>query len=116
MILGISKAVIASIILMLSYAILFSEKLNRAVIVMLGASAMILLGVLSYSQAIDGVDFNTISLLIGMMIMVGIMEKSGAFQFAAVASAKVVKANPRGILVVLGIVTAVLSALTAVLR
>lgn len=110
MILGISKAVIASIILVLSYAILFSEKLNRAVIVMLGASAMILLGVLSYSQAIDGVDFNTISLLIGMMIMVGIMEKSGAFQFAAVASAKVVKANPRGILVVLGIVTAVLSA------
>ncbi len=110
MIFGLSKAVVASVILVLSYAVLFSERLNRAVTVLLGASAMILLGVLSYDQAIKGVDFNTIALLIGMMIMVGIMEKSGAFQFAAVASAKLVKANPRGILAVLGMVTAVLSA------
>ncbi len=110
MIFGLSKAVIASIILVLSYAVLFSEKLNRAVAVMLGAVVMILLGVLSYDQALEGVDFNTIAPLIGMMIMVGIMEKSGAFQFAAVASAKLVRANPRGILAVLGIVTAVLSA------
>ncbi len=110
MIFGLSKAVVASVILVLSYAVLFSERLNRAVTVLLGASAMILMGVLSYDQAIKGVDFNTIALLIGMMIMVGIMEKSGAFQFAAVASAKLVKANPRGILAVLGLVTAVLSA------
>ena len=110
MILGVSKAIIASLILIFSYVILFSEKLNRAVTVMLGASAMILLGVLSYAQAIEGVDFNTIALLIGMMIMVGIMEKSGAFQFAAVKSAKIVNASPRGMLAVLGVVTAVLSA------
>jgi len=110
MIFGLSKAVVASAILMLSYAVLFSEKINRAVAVMLGAAAMILFGVLTYDQAIKGVDFNTIALLIGMMLMVGIMEKSGAFQFAAVKSAKLVKANPRGILAVLGVVTAVLSA------
>lgn len=108
--LGLSKAVIASIVLILSYAVLFSEKLNRAVTVMMGAVVMILLGVLSYDQALQGIDFNTIALLIGMMIMVGIMEKSGAFQYAAVKSAKLVKANPRGILAVLGVVTAVLSA------
>ena len=111
MLFGMSKAIVASIVLILSYVVLFSEKLNRAVAVMLGASAMILLGVLTYSQAIAGVDFNTIALLIGMMIMVGIMEKSGAFQFAAVMSAKIVKASPRGLLAVIGIVTAVLSAL-----
>lgn len=110
MIFGLSKAVIASLILILSYAVLFSEKLNRAVAVMLGAAAMVLLGVLSYDQALQGIDFNTIALLIGMMIMVGIMEKSGAFQYAAVKSAKIVQANPRGILAVLGVVTAVLSA------
>ncbi len=102
--------VLASVILIFSYAILFSEKLNRAVVVMLGAVVMILLNVLSFEVALKGVDFNTIALLIGMMIMVGIMEKSGAFQYAAVKSAKVVNANPRGILAVLGIVTAVLSA------
>ena len=110
MIFGVPAAVIASVILILSYAVLFSEKLNRAVAVMLGAAAMVLLGVLSYDQALKGIDFNTIALLIGMMIMVGIMEKSGAFQYAAVKSAKLVKANPRGILAVLGMVTAVLSA------
>lgn len=71
---GVPAAVIASVILILSYAVLFSEKLNRAVAVMLGAAAMVLLGVLSYDQALKGIDFNTIALLIGMMIMVGIME------------------------------------------
>ena len=103
---GLSKAIIASIILIVSYLLLFSEKLNRAITVMLGASAMILLGVLSYREAVSGVDFNTIALLIGMMIIVGITEKSGAFQFAAAFSAKLVKANPHGLLAVLGIVTA----------
>lgn len=107
---GLNKAMIAGIILVLSYLVLFTEKLNRAVAVMLGAATMILLGVLSYKQAISGVDFNTIALLIGMMIIVGITEKSGAFQFAATFSAKLVNANPRGLLAVLGVVTAVLSA------
>ena len=110
MILGMQPAIIASIVLICSYIVLFSEKLNRAIAVMLGAVAMVLLGVLSYEDAIKGVDFNTIALLVGMMIMVGIMEKSGAFQYAAVKSAKIVKANPRGILAVMGIVTAILSA------
>ena len=105
-----THAIIATIILILSYSVLFTEKLNRAVAVMLGASAMVLFGVLSYHQAVKGVDFNTLALLIGMMIIVGITEKSGAFQFAAVFAAQSVKANPRGILAVLGIVTAVLSA------
>ena len=110
MIFGVSQAIVASVILILSYGVLFSEKLNRAVVVLLGAAAMVLLGVLSFDKAIEGVDFNTIALLIGMMIIVGVMEKSGAFQFAAVFSAQLVKAEPRGILAVLGVVTAVLSA------
>ena len=106
----LSTAIIAGMILVLCYSVLFSEKINRAVAVMLGASAMVICGVLSYEEAINGVDFNTIALLIGMMIIVGITEKSGAFQFAAIFSSKLVKASPRGILAVLGVVTAVLSA------
>ncbi len=106
----LSTAIIAGMILVLCYSVLFTEKINRAVAVMLGASAMVICGVLSYEEAVKGVDFNTIALLIGMMIIVGITEKSGAFQFAAIFSSKLVKANPRGILAVLGVVTAVLSA------
>ena len=56
MIFGVPAAVIASVILILSYAVLFSEELNRAVAVMLGAAAMVLLGVLSYDQALKGID------------------------------------------------------------
>ncbi len=110
MIFGIPAAVVASVILALSYAVLFTEKLNRAVAVMLGASVMVLFGVLSFDEVLKGIDFNTIALLTGMMIMVGIAEQSGAFQYTAVKSAKAVRANPRGLLAVLGIVTAVLSA------
>lgn len=106
----LSTAIIAGMILVLCYSVLFTEKINRAVAVMLGASAMVICGVLSYEEAVKGVDFNTIALLIGMMIIVGITEKSGAFQFAAIFASKLVKANPRGILAVLGVVTAVLSA------
>ena len=110
MIFGIPAAVIASIVLALSYAVLFTEKMNRAVAAMLGASAMVLLGVLSFDEALKGIDFNTIALLTGMMIMVGIAEQSGVFQYMAVKSAKVVNANPRGLLAALGVATAVLSA------
>ena len=110
MIFGIPAAIIASIVLALSYAVLFTEKMNRAVAAMLGASAMVLLGVLSFDEALKGIDFNTIALLTGMMIMVGIAEQSGVFQYVAVKSAKVVNANPRGLLAALGVATAVLSA------
>lgn len=102
---------VSSAVLIISYIILFTEKMNRAVVALLGAAAMILTGVLSHSTAIKGIDFNTLSLLIGMMIIVGIAEKSGMFQFVAVWAAKKVKANPRGLMVVLAAVTALFSAL-----
>ncbi len=103
--------IIAVFVLIVSYIFLFTEKLNRAVVVLLGTSALILTGILSQQTAIEGIDFNTISLLIGMMVVVGISEKSGMFQALAILSAKAVKASPRGILLMFGILTAVLSAL-----
>ncbi|MCA9457902.1 MAG: ArsB/NhaD family transporter, partial [Nitrospira sp.] len=61
-------------------------------------------------QAIQGIDFNTIGLLTGMMILVGITKECGIFQFLAIKAAKAAKGSPWGILVMLSIVTAVLSA------
>ena len=110
-VLGWDPMWVSSAVLIVSYIILFTEKMNRAVVALLGAAAMILTGVLSHSTAIKGIDFNTLSLLIGMMIIVGIAEKSGMFQFVAVWAAKKVKANPRGLMVVLAAVTAMFSAL-----
>ncbi|MFI3241828.1 MAG: ArsB/NhaD family transporter [Alphaproteobacteria bacterium] len=103
--------VLSTAILIISYIVLFTEKLNRAVVAMIGAGIMIFAGILTQQTALKGIDFNTIALLSGMMIVVGIAEKSGMFQYVAVWSAQKVKASPRGIMAVLIIVTAVFSAL-----
>ncbi len=108
---GLDPMILSTAILVISYIILFTEKLNRAVVALLGATIMIFAGVLTQETALAGIDFNTLALLIGMMTIVGIAEKSGMFQFVAVWSAKKVKASPRGLMVVLAVVTAVFSAL-----
>ncbi len=107
---GIDAKIVATAIMIFAYVILFTEKLNRAVVALLGAAIMIFAGILTQETAIKGIDFNTLALLIGMMTIVGISEKSGMFQFVAVWGAKKVHANPRGLLIVLAIVTAVFSA------
>ncbi len=108
--LGVGPMAVATAILAATYAVIISERINRAVVALLGAGVMILVGVLNQKAALEGVDFNTIALLVGMMILVAITRRSGVFQFVAVWSAKLVKANPAGILVMLQVVTAVFSA------
>src|SRR6185369_13659537 len=61
--------------------------------------------------AIRGIDFNTLALLTGMMLIVAVTRKSGVFQYVAIRAAKLAKANPAGILALLALVTAVFSAL-----
>lgn len=98
-------------IFLVAYSIILTERVNRAIIAVLGAGLMVLTGVLTQDQALQGVDFNTIGLLLGMMIVVAVTKESGVFQYVAIKAAKLVKANPMGILVVFGLVTAVFSAL-----
>jgi Na+/H+ antiporter NhaD/arsenite permease-like protein len=98
-------------VLVATYAAVMSEKVNRSIVALLGALMMILLGILSQEQAVEGIDFNTIGLLVGMMIIVSITRKSGVFEYLAIWSAKLVKASPAGILAMLAAVTAVVSAL-----
>jgi len=93
-----------------TYAAIVSEQINRAIAAGLGAGLMITLGVLNQEQAIAGVDFNTLGLLTGMMVIVAITRRCGVFQFVAIWSAKKVKAKPWGILLMLSVVTAVFSA------
>jgi Na+/H+ antiporter NhaD/arsenite permease-like protein len=62
------------------------------------------------NEAFKGIDWNTIGLLTGMMILVSVSRRSGMFQYLAIWSAKAAKAHPAGILFILQITTAVLSA------
>jgi len=102
---------VAGVVFVITYAFIMSEKINRAVIAMLGAAFMIFTGVIDQEGAIHGIDWNTIGLLTGMMAIVAVTRRSGVFQFLAIWSAKKVHARPWGILVMLCLVTAVLSAL-----
>ncbi|HEY5215404.1 MAG TPA: ArsB/NhaD family transporter [Pseudolabrys sp.] len=107
---GLNPMWVSTCILAITYATIMSEKVNRAIVALLGAGVMILVGVLDQDEAIKGVDWNTIGLLTGMMILVSISRRSGMFQYLAIWSAKAAKAHPAGILFILQITTAVLSA------
>lgn len=110
-ILGVSPMIAACTVLLIVYFFIITEKIHQAIIALLGAVAMIYLGLINQHLAVQGIDFNTIFLLIGMMVLVGIMQRSGFFQYVAIISAKTVKANPRALLIVLSLITAVFSAL-----
>jgi len=107
---GLNPMWVSTCILAVTYAVIMSEKVNRAIVALVGAGVMILVGVLDQEEAIKGVDWNTIGLLTGMMILVSVSRRSGMFQYLAVWSAKAAKAHPAGILLLLQITTAVLSA------
>lgn len=107
---GLAPMAVATLILAATYAVIISEKINRAVVALLGAGTMILAGVLNQQAALQGIDFNTIALLVGMMILVAITRRSGVFQYVAVWATKLVKGNPAGILIMLQVVTAIFSA------
>ncbi len=102
---------VSSILFVTTYALIVSEKVNRAIVAGLGAGLMVALGVLNQETAISGIDFNTLGLLAGMMVIVAITRGSGIFQYVAVWSAKKVDASPWGILFMLSLVTALFSSL-----
>lgn len=101
----------AVVIFLATYGLILTERINRAIIAILGGGLMVLLGVMTQSAAAAAVDVNTIGLLLGMMILVAVMKESGLFQYVAVKSAKVVQGSPMGVMVVFALVTAIFSAL-----
>ncbi len=103
--------VVSTLILCVTYAVIIWDKLNRAIVALLGASVMILIGALDQNEALKGIDWNTIGLLTGMMILVSISRRSGMFQYLAIWSAQKANAHPAGILLLLQLTTALVSAL-----
>ena len=107
---GLNPMWVSTCVLAVTYAVIMSEKVNRSIVALVGACVMIVIGVLDQEEAIKGIDWNTIGLLTGMMILVSVSRRSGMFQYLAIWSAKAAKAHPAGILFILQITTAVLSA------
>lgn len=104
---------ISLIIFAVTFGLIISEKVHRTVIAFFGAMVMILFGMVggyySPEQAMAAIDFNTIGLLMGMMIIIAILEKTGAFQYLGIFVAKKTKGNPWLLVVALGTLTTLLS-------
>jgi len=98
-------------IFIIIYGVIISEKIHRTTIAVFGAVMLLLFKIITQEQAIDTIDFNTIGLLIGMMIIVSILRRTGAFEYLAIKAAKAVKGDPWKIIAVFSIFTALASAL-----
>ena len=88
LILGMSPMWVATGILIAVYAVIMTDRVNRAILALLGAGALIFAGVLTQDEALRAVDFNTLGLLLGMMLIVNVTRRSGVFEFVAIWSAK----------------------------
>lgn len=99
-----------------------SEKIHRAVAALAGAVTLLVVSSISaigsgtlvifpsFDAALDSIDFNTLAVLCGMMLFVGVVKLSGMFEFVAIKSAKLCKGDPWKIMVVFAIITALFSA------
>ena len=102
--------VTSSAIFLGTYALIASERVHRTVAALLGAVALLLFHVLEQEEAFHAVDFNVIFLLMSMMIVVGILKKTGVFQWLALKAAKLGRGHPAIILALMCLLTGVLSA------
>jgi len=98
-------------IFIIIYGVIISEKINRTTIAVFGATMLLLFKIVTQDKAIETIDFNTIGLLVGMMIIVSILRRTGAFEYMAIKAAKAVKGEPWKIIVVFSLFTALASAL-----
>jgi Na+/H+ antiporter NhaD/arsenite permease-like protein len=105
-----TQALIAIGVFLITYAFIVTEKIHRTIIAMTGGIMMVLLGIISQEKALHHIDFNTLGLLTGMMIIVAITSETGLFKYIAIWAAKKVKGDPLKILLALGTITALGSA------
>ncbi len=103
-------AIVAALIFIAVYAIIISEKIDRTVTALTGAALMVLIGILDQEEAFHKIDFNTLGLLISMMVIVFITQRTGVFQFLAIKACKVSKGEPWLIIALMSLITGVLSA------
>lgn len=106
---------LAIAIFVLAYVLIASEKISRIAIALGGAAAMFVIGATDADKAFysheTGIDWNVIFLLLGMMIIVGVIHKTGLFEFLAIKAIKIADGSPRKALVFLVILVAVASAI-----
>jgi Na+/H+ antiporter NhaD/arsenite permease-like protein len=105
----------ATLIFVLAYVVIVSEKIHKTIVAVFAASLMLVLRILQQHEAFHveelGVDWNVVFLLISMMIIINIMRPTGFFEYIAIRGARLGKGDPLRIMIIFAVVTAALSAL-----
>ncbi len=105
-----TQAYIAISVFLAAYILISSEKIHRTKVAVFAAVLMIVFGIISQSQAVANIDFNTIFLLMGMMIIVNITRETGFFEYIAIKGVRGAKGRPWRLLVMFSLLTALVSA------
>jgi len=105
--------IISTLLFLIILALIFTETLERTIAAAAGAAAILIIGIYmgfySEEEAIAAIDFETIGLLLGMMILIALLEPTGFFQFMAVWAGRISRGNPVLLVIMLGTVTTVIS-------
>ncbi len=105
--------VVSALVFLVCLVLIFSERIHRTIIAMIGAVAMVTSGLLfgfyTEQQAVNAIDFNTLGLLFGMMLLVAMLEPTGFFEFLAVWVGKLSKGKASSLLFLLALVTSLVS-------
>ena len=104
------EVALAGIIFVVTYAFIATDRLDKTLAALLGGSLVVILGIVDQETAFDAIDLNVIFLLTGMMVLAGILRRTGFFQWLAIRAVKVAGGEPYRLLIVLSLVCAGLSA------
>lgn len=105
-----TEMIVSSAIFIIAYAFIISEKVDRVIVALGGGVLMALVGFLDNGKPFESIDFNTLGLLISMMVIVMITARTGVFEYLSIKMVKLAKGEPWKILVLLSVITAVSSA------
>nr|WP_303857421.1 ArsB/NhaD family transporter [Aminicella lysinilytica] len=106
----VEQEIIAIVIFVVVIGAIMTEKVHRAAAALAGTVALLLTGVLTFDEAVSYIDFNTLGVLVGMMMFVAVVKHSGLFEYVSIKSAKIAHGDPWKIMVMFMIITAFCSA------
>lgn len=102
--------IVAIVVFLGALGLIISEKVNRALVALAGAVLLLALHIVSFDVAMSHVDYNTLGVLLGMMLFVAVVKQSGIFEYLAIRCAHLAKGHPWPIMMLLMVLTACLSA------
>jgi Na+/H+ antiporter NhaD/arsenite permease-like protein len=109
---GLAWAAVA--VFSIAYVLIATEKVHRVTAALAGAMVMLLIGATDAGHAFfseeSGIDWNVIFLLLGMMLIVAVLKRTGGFEYMAIWAAKRARGRPFRVMVILVLVTGVASA------